>query len=536
MKARQLSRQTFTILALAAATTLAAQAQITLQHLSTFHHGGFAVGAAEIAAHDPVTQRVFVVNALARTVDVLDISNPAAPAKVQTIDATQFGGAANSVAVKNCIVAVAIEATVKQDPGSVVFFDSATLAFLNKVETGALPDMLTFTPDGRFVLVANEGEPSDDYTADPEGSITIIDLKQPPAQLKKSDVRTADFRKFNDLDRAKLFAQEKIRIFGPNATVAQDLEPEYIAVSNDSKTAFVTLQEANAIAVIDIRSARVSAIRGLGIKNHALANNGFGSSNALDASDRDNAINIANWPVRGFYMPDGVAAFRSGGHDYLVLANEGDARAYTAFNEEGRAGAANYPLDPTAFPDAATLRANGAIGRLRTTLAHGDTDGDGDYDEIYTFGARSFSVRALNGQLLWDSGDQFERITAERNPAFFNSNHEANRFDDRSDDKGPEPEGLAVGTAFGKTYAFIGLERVSGVMIYDLTNPAAPAFVDYINRRDFTKNTIAPEAGDLGPEGLHFISAEESPNSQPLLVVSNEVSGTTSFFAVVQTE
>jgi hypothetical protein len=364
----------------------------------------------------------------------------------------------------------------------------------------------------------------------------VIDLSGGASSVTQANVQTADFQDFNKLDPAKEFRKEKIRIFGPNATAAQDFEPEYITVSADSSTAYVTLQEANAIAVVDIKHAKVQEIHGLGAKNHALVNNGFGSSNALDPSDRDGGIHIANWPVRGLYMPDAIASFTVNGQTFLVTANEGDARAYTGYSEETRAGAANYPLDPVAFPDAANLRLLPNLGRLRATLANGDLDGDGDYDEIYTFGARSFSIRGLNGQLLWDSGDQLEQITALANPAFFNSNHEINRLDDRSDDKGPEPEGLAVGTAYGKPYVFVGLERVGGVMVYDVSNPIAPAFVEYVNHRDFTQVPTTPEAGDLGPEGVLFIPAENSPTGQPLLVVSNEVSGTTSFFAVLPSE
>lgn len=235
-------------------------------------------------------------------------------------------------------------------------------------------------------------------------------------------------------------------------------------------------------------------------------------------------------------MPDAVAAFTSGGQTFLALANEGDSREYAGFNELTRIGASDFPLDPATFPNAAFLRGSANLGRLRATKSHGDSDGDGDFDEIYTLGGRSFSIRGVNGQLLWDSGDQFEKITAQANPAFFNSTHDANRFDDRSDDKGPEPEGLAVGIAYGRQYAFVGLERVSGVMVYDLSTPTTPAFVGYVNRRDFTKNVSTPEAGDLGPEGLLFINAEDSPTGVPLLVVSNEISGTTSVFAVMPAE
>lgn len=526
---------------LAAAAALPASAKsphsISIAPIGSVAAGAFLTSAAEIGAHDPGTQRLFVVNAQAAQIDVVDIANPAAPVLRDdlSIDVTPYGAVANSVAVRDGLIAVAVEAADKTQPGKVVFFDTS-LQFISAVEVGALPDMLTFTPNGRYVLVANEGEPSPDYTVDPEGSVSIIDLS---AGASLATVRTAGFTAFNGSSRADLFngtgpgPKPAVRIYGPDATVAQDIEPEYITVSHDSKTAWVTLQENNALAIIDIATATVSSIKGLGLKDHSLP------GNRLDASDRDgipvaNAgrINIRNWPVKGFYLPDAIASFKVGNKTYLVMANEGDTRDWPGYSEETRVG--SLALDPAVFPPAVAtdLKKSANLGRLKATTAQGDTAGNSIFKEIYTFGGRSFSIRSTTGALLWDSGDQFETITAAQNPAFFNSNHEVNKFDDRSDDKGPEPEGVTVGKAFGRTYAFVGLERIGGVMIYDVTVPTAPTFVQYANNRDFTQPTTAPAAGDLGPEGLLFINEENSPNGQPLLVVTNEVSGTTTIYAI----
>jgi DNA-binding beta-propeller fold protein YncE len=400
--------------------------------------------------------------------------------------------------------------------------------------------MVTFTPNGRCVLTADEGEPSADYLVDPEGTVSIIDLSGGAASLTQANVSTANFQGFNGISREVLFngtspasPKPAIRVFGPDATVAEDLEPEYITVSHDSKTAWVTLQEANALAIIDIKSATVTQLVGLGTKDHSLP------ANALDASDRDgipvaNAgrINIQNWPVKGLFLPDGIASIKDGNNTYLLLANEGDSRDYPGYSEETRIG--SMALDPAVFPPAVAteLKKNANLGRLKATKAQGDTAGNNVYKEIYTFGTRSFSIRDTAGNLVWDSGDQFERITAALNPTFFNSNHEINKFDDRSDDKGPEPENIAVGKAFGRSYAFIGLERLSGIMVYDVTNPKAPVFVQYTDNRDFTQPTNTPASGDLGPEGVLFISEEQSPNGKPLLIVANEVSGTTTVYEI----
>ena len=540
MKIHTPSFHRFGVVALAVCATAAAQAKsphsISVAPISTIASGSFLTSAAEIAAHDPGTQRLLVVNARAAQIDVIDIANPAAPVlrPELALDMTPYGAVANSVAVRGGLIAVAVEAEDKTQPGKVVFFDR-NLQFISAVEVGAQPDMLTFTPDGMTVLTANEGEPNSDYTVDPEGSVSIINVANGAAQ---ATVQTAGFGAFNGQTREALFngtgsgSKPAVRVYGPDATVAQDFEPEYITVSHDSKTAWVTLQENNAIAIIDIPSATVTAVQGLGTKNHNMAVNGSGSSNALDASDRDTKINIRTWPVKGFYLPDGIASIKSGSENFLVLANDGDTRDSSGYSEETRVG--SMALDPAVFPPAVAtdLKKSANLGRLKATTAQGDTAGNKVFKEIYTFGARSFSIRSESGALLWDSGDQFEQITAKAIPAFFNSNHETNKFDDRSDDKGPEPEGVTVGKAFGRTYGFIGLERVGGVMIYDLTEPTAPEFVQYVNPRNFTQPTNTAAAGDLGPEGLLFISEENSPNGKPLLVTANEVSGTTTIFEI----
>lgn len=477
---------------------------IEISLLGTFN-SGLGEGAAEIVAHDPETQRLFVTNAEDKSVDILDISDPKHPTKIGSIDVGEIGGEAtggpNSVAVAKGIVAVAVEADDVTDPGLVAFYD-ADGNFLGSVAVGSLPDMLTFTPDGKKLIVANEGEP--DGGVDPKGSVSIIDLS---AGVGAATVTTVDFTAF-DAQQAALEA-DGLRVF-PGKLLSDDVEPEYIAISEDGKTAFITLQEANAVAVLDIATATIVEIQPLGAKDYAKDGNG------LDASDRDDGINIQTWPLFGLYMPDAIASYDYKGKTYYVTANEGDDRG-----EDERIK--DLILDPTAFPDADTLQEDENIGRLAVSTIDGDIDGDGDYDRLYAYGARSFSIWDENGNLVFDSGDMIEQITAELTPDLFNADDgDPGAFDTRSDAKGPEPEAVVVGEVDGRTYAFVGLERAGGgVMVFDVTKPTKVEFVQYIRTE-----------GDVAPEGLDFIPAKDSPIGVPLLAVANEVSGTTSLYQI----
>ncbi|MDT8437926.1 MAG: choice-of-anchor I family protein [Wenzhouxiangellaceae bacterium] len=470
-------------------------------HAQTFTRvAGFGAGVeagAEISAFDSESNILFATNAAANALDRFDLSDPANPVALTSISLASFGAGPNSVAVANGIVAVAVEADPAQNRGVVAFFDAAGTT-LGQITVGALPDMVTFTPDGQTLLVANEGEPNDAYTVDPEGSISIIDLS---GGVAAATLETADFTAFNDN------APAGVRIFGPGATVAQDLEPEYI--TTDGTTAWVSLQENNAVAVVDIASATVTALIPLGFKDHSLAGNG------LDASDRDDGINIANWPVLGMYQPDSIASLTIGGVPYLFSANEGDARDYGGFSEEDRLK--DVRLDAASFPDAATLQLDENLGRLNITTATGDTDEDGDFDRIVAYGARSFSVwNGVTGALVWDSGDELEQITAMEGLPFFNDE------DGRSDNKGPEPEGIDVGTINGRSFAFIGLERVGGIFVYEVTDPTNPQFIDL----------ILVDAGDERAEGVDFIPADQTPTGNPWLAVTFEVSGTVALYEI----
>lgn len=519
---------------------------LTLAKIGGFTHSGGET-SAEITAYDPLSKRLFVINGALSTVDVLDFSDPTAPTLISSITASSIGTGLdniNSVAVFNGVVALAVQATVKTDNGAVAWLRASDLTVLGTDTVGALPDMVTFTPDGSHLLVANEGEP-DSYnqtdpvsgeliSLDPEGSISVIAVSglSPTATSLTRTVSTTGFSSFNA--QIAQLRNAGVRIFGPNASVAQDLEPEYITVSADSKTAYVTLQENNSIAIVDIASKTVTAIKPLGFKDHSLVGMGMDVSNedgGTNTNSGTTAIKIGPVPVKGFYMPDAIASYTVGSQTYLITANEGDARVYTGFDEEARVKdyCATLGLEPTLFADADNQVFDSNLGRLLiTTVPNGGSDSKnstGKCTDLYSFGARSFSIWNSSVSRVYDSGDAFEQRTQSLPNVNFNASNSNNTLESRSPSKGPEPEGVTVATFGSKTFAFIGLERVGGVMVYDVTNPAAAKFVDYLNTRTGL-------TGDRGPEGLAFIKASDSPNGKPLLVVGNETSGTTAVFQI----
>ena len=461
------------------------------QHMRLSHQATFENAYSEISAYDEVNNRIYSTNSSQNGILVTEFVNPSAIDSVGFVDLSAYGSP-TSVAVHNGIVAVSVPDAIEQNDGVIVFFDAA-FNILNTVTVGALPDMVIFTHDGNFVLVANEGEPSDDYTVDPEGSVSLIDVSN---GVGSATVQTAGFGAYTPA------MIPNVRIFGNGTTnVAQDLEPEFITVNATSTKAYITLQENNAIAVLDIATATIEDIIALGYKDYGQA------GNYIDASDDDNLIgNFQDWDnVYGMFQPDALTITEIGGTEYILTANEGDARDYSGYSEETRVE--DVVLDPTVFPNAAAIQATDQLGRLKITTSQGDIDNDGDYDELYSYGARSFSIWDLSGNLVFDSGNEIGAILAER----FQDNY----ADNRDDDKGAEPESIVIGSVGGKTFAYIGLERAAGVIVYDITDPANAFYVNYFNKN----------GADQSPEGLIFVEAVNSPTGLPYLISTNEVDG-----------
>jgi 2',3'-cyclic-nucleotide 2'-phosphodiesterase (5'-nucleotidase family) len=482
-------------------------------------------GGAEIPAFHPASKRAYAASGVG--VQVVDLTNPAAPVKLAPITPATLGLGSNDVShviVKGNVLALSlVNTTDKTLPGKVAFFNAADGTLLGSVTVGAVPDQLVFTPDGTKVLVANEGEMALASTnpagGNPEGSVSIIDVS---GGFVAPTVQTATFTSYNGQE-ASLLASG-VRVF-PGNTAAQDLEPEYIAIAPDGLTAMVTLQEANAVAILNIATATFTGINPLGLKNY--------STLLADFSDRDSATNgqaielKTGLPAFGMFMPDGISSYEVAGQTYYVTANEGDDRNdFLATPDVVTVNSGSYDLDNTTFPTEGTLgtgsvagtglKGNDQLGRLSVTNLpglRGDLDNDGDIDRILSLGSRSFSILDSTGKRIFDSGDAIDRILTTYFPFLYD--------DGRSDNKSSEPEGVSISVIDGKTYAFIGLERSHSVMIFDVTNPASVTFTAMANR-----------SGDLNPEGMLNISAADSPTGKPLLLVANEVSFTLTTYEV----
>lgn len=467
---------------------------VNFQHKTTINVGG--EGASEITAFDKDSKKLFTVNVALNEISIHDISDLNTPKKETSINLNAYG-APNSVAVFEGKLAVAVENNVKQNNGKILVFSTEDNSLLNEYTVGALPDMVTFSPDGKTIVSANEGEPSDDYSNDPVGSISIINLEN-------NNVTTLDFTAFNADETA--LEEKGFRVFGPNADLAKDVEPEYVAISEDSKTAWVSLQENNGIAKVNLQTKTIDAIYPLGYKDYSLPNN------SIDASDKDDVKELKNWPVKGIYMPDAIVYVKINGVEYIISANEGDSRDYSGFSEEVRMD--DLILDESVFDVSKDYLNEVNLGRLKTTTTLGDTNNDGKVEELFSYGARSFSIWSANGALVYDSGNSIAIETLGLTTERFNDN------DKRSDDKGAEPESVEILNIGNERYIlFVGLERNDQVMVYDITNPTSPQFLQ-----------ILSHSGDEAPEGLLVISAENSPSGKDLLIVSNEDSGTVTIY------
>lgn len=526
-------------------------AALNLTQIARYSAGQYNVdgGVMEIVAYNQATEWAYAINGQSGKLAAIPLAGLTAGAHVEELTGTEIDvkalveaedgtfqyGDMTSVAISpdSTTLAAALQAQDSNDAGRVALFtceEDGSLTLEALVETGAQPDMVTFAGDG-VVLTADEGEPREGYgenIADPKGSVTVVDV-----EAQESTV--VDFSAF-DSQRDQL-AEDGI-VLKKGSAPSVDLEPEYIAVSGGK--AYVTLQENNAIAVLDIESQAFEGVYSAGFEDH--------STTAIDLDKKDDAYDPQTYEsLLGIRMPDGIAAFTVEGTTYLVTANEGDAREW---GDEDQ-GTFYLSEDERDFGEEGVTSPTGAItaensGLEGKVVFFKTEDFDGlDPEKDYVFGGRSFTVfqATENGlEEVFTSGDDFEALTAQYVPEYFNASNDNAVLDDRSGKKGPEAESVTVGTVDGKTYAFVALERTGGVMVYDVTDPEAITFVNYVNTRDFGTTVEGSEeyedgeldkwvtGGDVAPEGLLFLDAASSPNGEPLLLAACEVSGTVAVY------
>lgn len=460
-------------------------------------------GVAEIVKYNKYNQTMYLVSGKTQSVHIVNLNNVNSNSnttleatKTVTLESIGINDADDITSVDvspdGKEIAIAIQHKDYDKNGYIARFD-ANGQLINIHEAGIQPDMITYSPDGSLILTANEGEPRQGYeddTVDPKGSITALDTNT----NQSYDI---DFTAFDSAEsRAALVADNVI--IKKDTAPSVDFEPEYITISNDSLTAYVTLQEANSIATIDLTTKQVTRVDSLGFKDYS------SGDNKVDLYKKDDAINITNTnEFLGIYMPDGISSYEVDGKTYLLTANEGDSREWGDYiNEvEEKYGESESKI---------------------VTLNTDDYDGFDDLSKKYLFGGRSFSIiDASTMTMVSDSNGEFEEITAKLLPEYFNCSNDDISFEDRSGKKGPEPEDIKTMIIDGKVMAFIGLERIGGVMMYDVSDPTNPTYVDYLNLRDFSDDI----SGSVSPEGLCTVSAKDSPTNKPMLIIANEVSG-----------
>ena len=522
---------------------LANEATMKITEISSIASGD-GEGSAEIATYHAGSKRIFATNGVKNTIDIFDISDVANPKKVGSVALSPYGNDVTSVAAGKDVVVAVVNVSDKFSAtgvptttnGKIVVFDTAGKVLSSPDVLGVLPDSVSFAPNGTTALVAIEAQPvcakddpataakeDADYSkaSDPVGGVTVVDLSNPASPVLKF----AGFDQFTVAEmRAKGFAVSSVV-----NDVAKDFEPEF-ATAVDNNYAYVTIQEANAIGKLNIQTATFESI------TRAFESNV--SKVARDTSDRDSGAGPRTYAnVVGASQPDAIAGFKIGSGNYFITANEGDAREYTCLNDDLRASA--LKVDPRRFADWKTLSGSAALGRAKVNPNNGDKDGDGDIDTIHLRGSNSMTMYR-NGVAIWDSADLLDKIqTTAFGVANINGSHSLSSDkaimnyvgQDRSDDKGSEPEGVAVGMVGDRRIAVLGLERMSALAVFDITQPRVPVFIEWLQMLP-TKATPAKDVKYWSPEGIVFVPADKSPSGKALIITSYELSGSLSIHQI----
>ena len=483
--------------------------------------------SAEINAFDPNSGFVFVAGGA--NVDILTFPSGDL---FTTLPVPIGSGEVTSVAVNGLgQFAIAIPADPASGPGFVQVYEIADLIqgvtpFPSKTfQVGALPDSIAFTPDGTKILSANEGE-VEALDDDPAGSISLVDLAT-------DTVTTIGFESFFQglIDSGNIgdLFDSGYRFIGNEITqpvgtpvdpstltaaqLAQDVEPEFITVSADGSQAFVTLQENNALAVIDLDTFEIADVFGVGLQDF--------SENLTDVNDENGPGTLATVEnLFAFLQPDALTTFEFEGETFIITADEGDARGFDDDFELTEVG--DVTLDPVAFNgvDIGDDESDELGEDLEITALAGDTDGDGDFDQLFAFGGRSFSIFDTDGNRIFNSSDaietNLEAILASDFPENFNEG--------RSDDAGPEPAFVETGVIDGELFVFVGLERSAAVMAFKIEDPTEDGGIEFVDLLSFPIPDLGGDDIDdfIDVEGLTFISAEDSPTGGPVLLASDE--------------
>jgi hypothetical protein len=522
---------------------LANEATVKVTEISAIASGD-GEGSHEIVAYHAGSKRIFATNGVKNSIDIFDISDVANPKKVSSVSLAPYGNDVTSVAAGKDVVVAAVLVTetfsatgVPTTPnGKIVVFDTNGKVLSSADVLGVLPDAVTFAPNGTTALVAIEASPvcakdnpataakeETDYTkaSDPVGGVTVVDLSNPASPV----LRFAGFDQFTIAEmRAKGIAVSSVV-----NNVSKDFEPEFVTAV-DNNYAYVTIQEANAIGKLNIESATFESITRAFESKIAYV--------ARDTSDRDSGAGPRNYSnVVGASQPDAIAGFKVGSGQYFVTANEGDAREYTCLNDDLRSSA--LKVDTRRFPDWKTLSGSAALGRAKVNPNIGDKDGDGDIDTIHLRGSNSMTMYR-NGMPIWDSGELLDQIqTKAFGVANINGSHSLSSDkstmnyvgQDRSDDKGAEPEGVALGMVGDRRIAILGLERMTALAIFDITEPRNPVFQEWLQMLP-TKATPAKDVKHWSPEGIVFVPANKSPSGRALIITSYELSGSLSIHQI----
>ena len=522
---------------------LANEATVKITEISSITSGD-GPASFEISTYHAGSKRIFATNGVKNSIDIFDISDVANPKKIDSISLERYGNDVTSVAAGRDVVVAAVLVTetfsatgVPTTPnGRIVVFDTNG-TFLSATDIlGVLPDSVTFAPDGTTALVAIEGQPvcakddpattekeSTDYSkaSDPVGGVSVVDLTDPTAPV----VRFAGFDQFTVGEmKAKGIAVSSVV-----NDVSKDFEPEFVTAT-DNNYAYVTIQEANAIGKLNIETATFESI------TRAFESNLI--KVARDTSDKDSGAGPRTYRnVVGASQPDAIAGFKVGAGHYFLTANEGDAREYTCLNDDLRA--ASLIVDSKRFPDWTTLSGSAALGRAKVNPTNGDKDGDGDIDTIHLRGSNSMTMYR-NGVAIWDSGALLDQIQTQAfGVANINGSHSYSKDlstmnyvgQDRSDDKGAEPEGVALGMVGDRRIAILGLERMTALAIFDITKPLKPVFQEWLQMLP-TKATPAKDVKHWSPEGIVFVPADKSPSGKALIITSYELSGSISIHEI----